>query len=314
MSSFNRFSSSRTIDAKMVWAYVELNTDLIRKAHLQGVPVLLDVPIGHQRDFLEITKREHEIYGAPYPLAFIDKWTAHCEKEYMAADWISAGSTFVKKTLVRRGISPDKILVNPYGVDGSSWRQCFSHRSSEIKTMVFVYTASLTLRKGIQYLVQAWKKANLTNAKLLIVGTGELPWDKICGSMPANISFLGRLAPVELQDLYSNAHVFVIPSLFEGLVRSGLEAMASGLPVIITEETGLTDYVTNGREGWIVKSADVEELADRLKWCRDNADSVVEAGVQAYQTGKRFEFSVYGANCARIAQDIIEGKNPNLLS
>jgi glycosyltransferase involved in cell wall biosynthesis len=86
--------------------------------------------------------------------------------------------------------------------------------------------------------------------------------------------------------------------------------MAAGLPLIVTEETGLTDVCTDGVEGWVVPAKNVDQLAARLKWCRENSEEVCLAGENAYLKMRGRCMESYGARCAEIAKAIIDGRNP----
>ena len=308
---FNLYSGSRRLNAKLVWAYVELNPWLLKRAKKRGIPIVLDNPIAHMDDYYAL-KPEFEACGIPWPDWWIRRWVAAAKREYALADWFNVGSSFVKKSLVARGIPPNRVFVIPYGVDAARWRTCHDSRAPQTP-FAFVYTASVDPRKGIQYLLRAWKSADLYDAELWICGGTEssMDWNRVCGALPAHVRFFGRVKHEKLEEFYAKASVYVLPSLLEGLARSGLEAMSAGLPVIVTRETGLTDFVTDGVEGWIVPARDADALADRLRWCVAHPDDVREAGEEAFRRMQGRDFSNYGDRCAACAKAIIEGRSPN---
>ena len=307
---FDWFSGTRRLNTRLVWAYVELNTRLLRRAKKRGIPIVLDNPIAHMDDYYAL-KPEFEACGVPWPDWWIRRWVAAAKREYQLADWFNVGSTFVRDSLVKRGISAERIFVIPYGVDAARWRKC--HDNREPKTpFAFVYTASVDPRKGIQYLLRAWKAAALDKAELWICGGTEasMDWNRVCGGLPAHVRFFGRVKHEKLEEIYAKSSVYVLPSLLEGLARSGLEAMSAGLPVVVTRETGLSDFVTDGVEGWIVPARDTDALADSLRWCVAHPDAVRKAGEAAYRRMQGRDFSNYGDRCAAIAEAIIAGKTP----
>jgi glycosyltransferase involved in cell wall biosynthesis len=73
-----------------------------------------------------------------------------------------------------------------------------------------------------------------------------------------------RAAPGDPVPAYHRAEVFVLPSLHDGFGFVVAEAMACGLPVIVTEDCGAASWVREGRTGWIVPSASVDALVDAL--------------------------------------------------
>lgn len=308
MEVFDFSAGMLKTNSKLIWAYVERNNRMIHVANQQRTPVVLDAPIGHQRGYMEILLREYQAAGMSFPRRLVSHWTRKCEDAYSRADYIMAGSSFVKQTLVERGVNPTKVIVNPYGIDGARWKSSFQMRQNRPhrKEIIFIYTAGVGLRKGVHYLIRAWKIAALPHSTLLIVGSGSLNWEKLCGGLPSNVKLLGFQNHPQLKELYASADVFVLPSLYEGLVRSGLEAMAAGLPAIITPNTGLTDFVQHGKQGWIVPVADVEALANQLRYCHEHREEVVRVGRAAHELLIQQTFEAYGDRCARYVKDITD--------
>lgn len=310
MRAFDWGAANCRWDARVVWAYADINAKLLAAARRRSVPSVLDVPIGHQRDHMEMLRAEHHAWGLPEPGGWDESWARLCEEQYASADWISAGSTFVKRTLVDRGIPAEKVLVNPYGVDAARWRRCAERPRDYSGKLTFVFTANLTLRKGIHYLLKAWNAAALRNAELLIFGNGTLDLTRIVGQLPESVRFIGYADHDKLAAVYSRAHAYILPSLFEGLARSGLEAMAAGLPVIVTEETGLRDFVEDGQQGWFVPSRSVDALAERLRWCTAHREELKTAAERAFQKVQSLTFDSYGDRCAAIVRALIAGRSP----
>ena len=306
---FNLFSGTRRLNTRLVWAYVEFNPWLLRRAKRRGIPIVLDNPIAHMDDYYSL-KSEYEACGRPWPDWWIRRWVAAAKREYALADWFNVGSSFVKSSLVAHGVPPEKIVVIPYGVDSSRWTACHENRQPNAR-MAFVYTASTEPRKGLQYLMRAWKQA-APDADLWICGGTEqaMDWNRVCGGLPPNVTFFGRVKHEKLAELYSKASVYVLPSLLEGLARSGLEALSAGLPVLATRETGLADFVTDGVEGWLVPARDADAIASRLQWCVSHPAEVREAGEAAFRRMQGRSFAAYGDQCAALAKAILEGDAP----
>lgn len=304
--AFERKSRHYANEASVVWAYMEYNNSLLKSCRKAGIPTVLDVPIGHQRSCHESMAEEHARYGVPYGSYFLERWTRAYELAYDLADRLVVGSTFVRQTLVDRGVPANKIIVNPYGVDTAFWDNVFRERpEGNTGVMTFVYTASVGLRKGIQYLLRAWKKADLDKCELLICGVNYLPDHEEFTPVPKGVRFLGPQTHDQLRAIYQNADVYVLPSLFEGLARSGLEAMAAGLPPIVTWETGLTDMVEDGVNGWVVRSRDEDSLADCLRACAANRQTVRSAGIRAHETARDYSWENYGRRCAAIVRELL---------
>ena len=100
------------------------------------------------------------------------------------------------------------------------------------------------------------ERAALKEARLHIAGGIAADAKTWVERAADHVTFHGQLAPDALRNLYQESDVYVLPSHEEGLARSVLEAMASGLAVIVTRETGTGDIVKPGEDGWIVEAGD----------------------------------------------------------
>jgi glycosyltransferase involved in cell wall biosynthesis len=81
-----------------------------------------------------------------------------------------------------------------------------------------------------------------------------------------------------LNDHYTSASVFVLPSLVEGLPLVLLEAMSCGIPIITTKNAGGLDLITDGVEGFVLDARDTEALKEKILWCYQNPQALAEMG------------------------------------
>ena len=173
------------------------------------------------------------------------------------------------------------------GVDLKLWfpTQDKPRHNSNDSQVRFVYTGRLVKWKGVAYLIEAFKSAlNYVDAELLIVGSGNereaLETQVSQLGIDDRVHFYGWLSHDEMRNCLAYSDVFVMPSLRESGGNSVLEAMAMGLPAIVTDWGGpgiLVDETcgikvkpnsplefTNGLSEAIVSLAQSEELRNRL--------------------------------------------------
>ncbi len=139
----------------------------------------------------------------------------------------------------------------------------------EGKKMV-LYVGRLKFHKGIEYFVSAAKFMD-KNTKFLIVGTGE--YEPVIAdyihdlNLKDRVTIVGKVPDEELPLYYSACDVFVLPSLtrLEAFGIVGLEAMASGKPVIVSDIPGVREVITDGREGYLAPPMEIENLAKKIK-------------------------------------------------
>lgn len=183
-------------------------------------------------------------------------------EEYRQADVITVPSKFSARTFVENGIAASKVEVNVLGVDLSRF---FMDRSEPPEEFTVTFAGALSVRKGLHVLLDAFKRAALPKAKLVLIGTMQPETQSLLEQHAGeNVQLLGRLPQAELRAKFSQSSVFVLPSIEDGFGMVILEALASGCPVIATDHTGGPDVIADGKNGYIVPSGDPGALADAL--------------------------------------------------
>ena len=244
-----------------------------------GLNILWQV-IAHHGLVYQLLKEEYERFPeamTPYVARmFLDAERINQRKDdqFKSADLIVTNSEFSRRTFVEAGIASDKVTAIPTGcppVDSVP-----PSRTTHSK-VVFLCAGTQSIRKGTQYLLEAWKTLSPTAAELWIVGKMELP-KHLLANLPESVAVKPSVAREELAEILRRADVLVLPTLGEGLAHIILEAMSAGLAIVTTENSGCGDLVEDGVNGWKVPIRDVDALAHRLQQCVDAPDLVVEMG------------------------------------
>jgi glycosyltransferase involved in cell wall biosynthesis len=195
----------------------------------------------------------------PYALTLAPRELRRLAAEVDLADVVVVGSQYAAESF--QGIvEPERLAVVPYGVDTSM----FSPRSCERPEgpLRVLFAGHVSLRKGIVYVLEAMKQLDPSRFELTLVG-------RLLGKGDGLRRYHGRfrhqggVRPQEMPEVYRQADVLVLPSLVEGSALVVLEAMASGMPVIVTPNVG-ADAVRDGVEGFVVPIRSAEQIADRL--------------------------------------------------
>jgi glycosyltransferase involved in cell wall biosynthesis len=216
------------------------------------------------------------------------------ERECELADMILVGSSFVRDSFVSEGINGKEIVVIPYGSDTSMFSPPAIRESDGVFRAMFA--GMLIQRKGISYLLRAYKAFHGPKTELMVVGrfVGDArPFDPY----RSLIKYLGNLPHPELARAYRRADVFVFPTLLEGMPLVVLEAMASGLPVITTRN-GPGDLVRDGIDGFLVPIRDPQAIAEKLEYLRLNPEIRAEMGRSARQRALQFTWQAYSEKAA----------------
>ena len=239
----------------------------------------------HGRTLAAVLRREAERfpqYVTPYYRMLLreaDDIIARKEREYALADLIVANSDYVRQTFVDNGVDPAKVVAIPTGcpsVDPIGARA--GEGSGPLR---FICVGSLSLRKGFPYLLEAWRAPRVgPAAELWVAGPCEIPVGNALAHEPG-LRYLGVLNKDELRQTMRDCDVMVLPTLCEGLAHSVLEAMAVGLPVITTVESGAGWLIEHGVNGLIVPASSVEHLAAAMGQALALRPTLAEMGARS---------------------------------
>ena len=178
----------------------------------------------------------------------------------------------------------------PYGVDLEYFPDASPNPDSPFRV---VYVGQITLRKGILDLLEAFRLLGLPDAELLLIGTMDRSLLPLLRPYQHLFRHLEAVPKTELTRHYANSSVFVLPSLADSFSLATLEAMASGLPVIVTPNTGASELITEGKHGFIVPIRDPGAIASKLHALYDQRAMCVEMGQNAQRLAKAQSWEKY---------------------
>ena len=194
-------------------------------------------------------------------------------REYELADLLLVLSDKAAHTFRVRGFPEEKLFYLPRGVDVERFKP-----GTRPKKFRAVFAGALIKRKGIQHVLEAWHRLNLSNAELWLVGfVHEEAKPFLKEFWRDNIRVVGFVRDPETYLSQGTIHVF--PSHWEGSAKVTYEAAACGLPQITTHEAG--DVVRDGIEGIIVKPGDVNAMAAALEHFHRHPEIVKQMGSAA---------------------------------
>lgn len=305
--------------AKAVSRNLDTNTDIliglssfsleaINRLRSKGGIAIVDHGSMHLNTEREILEPECQQYGfKPFGDWRHDWMRERMAEEFEAADHVFCCSELAKQTMVSHGVSEKKIFANPLGIDLQ--RFCPRRTSKEDHVFRIVCVGAMTPRKGTHYLVKAFERAQIPNAELWFIGappTDRILQEIVSDSCSRNSRILvkGSFPESHLPSVYQQCDLFVLPSLSDGWGMVVLQAMACGLPVIVTEMTGSKEVVEHGVSGWVIPSRNVDVLAAQLVHAHDDQDALIAMGRRArsrVQNG--FSWDDYGARLVQWLED-----------
>lgn len=276
----------------------------MQKAKRNGSTVVGIATVAHPRFDQEIHTEEHRRFGSVLLGEGFEAMSALIAQY----DYIIAISDFIKSSYVEQGFPAERIFVAYTGIPLPPMPE--PKRKGD--TFKVLYVAYTNPRKGLPYLLDAWRELTLPNAELVLVGnySTDTPeklrqyCDSIINSTQS-ITWAGGTS--DPTPYYEEASVFVLPSLSEGNPRVVMEAMAHALPVITTPNA--QSIVEDGKSGFVVPIRDADALKEKISYLYHHPEVAERMGREARLAMEKKKS--FGEAVREICHEILkrEGKN-----
>ncbi|MEJ7786359.1 MAG: glycosyltransferase, partial [Solirubrobacteraceae bacterium] len=208
-----------------------------------------------------------------------------------AVDAYDVNSLEAVDTLAACGVPASRVRYIPNGVDTDFWAPADTPITD--RSPIVVCAARLVARKRQSDLIEAFAASGLASAggRLFLVGDGperpRVEQQVRDADLQEAVVVCGVLAHRELRELYDRAVVAVLPSSWEGMPASILEAQACGLPVIGSDVNGTRDVIATGTTGLLYEMGDIDALRDNLLRLIEDRPFATDVGVAARQAVMR---------------------------
>jgi glycosyltransferase involved in cell wall biosynthesis len=264
-----------------------------------GRRTILNYPIAHHRwqyRYYSEQAIRRPAYAAALPsFGDVEEHAAALDLEIEMADTILVGSQFAHDTFVSEGIPSEKIRIIPYGVDISRFVPREAARPAAQPFRV-LYVGQIGERKGASYLLEAFKSFQKPDTELHLVGdyVGD---GAVYGRFASLFRHTPNMPQVMLPKAFQEADVFVLPTLVEGMGMVVLEAMACGLPVIVTSR-GPSEVVRHEVDGFVIPACDSDAIAMRLQQLYEDRELLRRQGANAREQAARWSWKRYAKTAA----------------
>jgi glycosyltransferase involved in cell wall biosynthesis len=222
------------------------------------------------------------------------------EREWALSDLIVCGSEFVRESVGEAGGPVDRCVVVPYGVSLPEARRLERTRPAGSPLRVLT-VGTVGLRKGAPYILAA-AKAIGGRAEFCWAGRNDLT-ETGAAELREAMRLPGQVPRAETARLFAASDVFLLPSLCEGSATVCYEALAYGLPVITTLNTGAV--VRDGVDGFIVPIRDPAAIVDRLDWLARDPVRLMRMGEAAAERSADYTLERYGERLTAALRPLI---------
>lgn len=213
------------------------------------------------------------------------------EAEYEVADRIAVPSEFARQSFIDLGVPESKLIKLPYGTNLSRFSKV---GDPDPNKFVVLWVGGVSIRKGFMYALEAFKKIKHPNKEFIVIGVLSEEIEVLMRNEDlSKVKLLGKVQNTLLPKYYSEANVFILPSIEDGFGLVMGEALACGCPVIGSMNTGARDLYEHGKEGFIIPIRDSKALADAMQNLIDDPtlrERMSSAAIERVKTVKGWDY------------------------
>ena len=288
---FDNYVASRLPAADIFQGATGQCANSLTAAKKRGSRTLLDVVTMHIEAFGAEQDRECALFGVRPTIG--RPLRERILQEYERADLIRVMSNPARDSFLARGVSPERVIaiippINP---------EEFAEAKFDDPTFRVSFVGLIEPWKGFHYLVEAFDALDLPDSELALWGgTGARPISRYMQErMACNPKIKLRMVDISrfYDEVYVRSSVLVHPSLADGYGYVVAEAMASGVPVIVTPNSGASELVIDGYNGYIVPVRDLDALRDRITHLARNPSQLRAMGRAARESMRALTFEKF---------------------
>ncbi len=269
------------------WKAYKFSKKLIKKNQYDLTHSFFAVPCG------VISQRIKHIFGIPYIVSLrgsdVPGYSERFENIYVIltpiihsvwkdAEYVVTNSNGLTD-LAKKSLSTQKFEQIFNGIDTNFYNKGKRTVKDRTKEFRILLASRLSRRKGFNYAIDAFVELFdfYPHIRMTIAGgegnaMKDLQAQVKKYRLDGRVTFTGAYVKEESPKIYNDADVFVMPSLNEGMSNNLLEALASGLPVLMTPTGGAEELVRDGQNGFLIKMKDVDSIVEKLKILIENPE------------------------------------------
>jgi glycosyltransferase involved in cell wall biosynthesis len=189
------------------------------------------------------------------------------------------------------GMNPSKTMIFPWGTDIEHFKPK-SFKPSNLKPFTLFCSRTWEPIYGVDILAKAFVKvaSKNPNANLILLGGGShgtrLRQILMNGGVMDQVHFGGHISQADLPRWYHMADLYISPSHVDGSSVTLMEALASGLPCLVSDIPGNQEWIENGVNGWLFRDGDADDLAAKILDAIKNRELFGKIGEAARKTAE----------------------------
>jgi len=288
-------------DCDLLYTHSTLQIETIQRAQSLRIPAVVDSGTAHPVHQNQVLGEERARFAPDLPPIFCPGEIERHLVEFDTADYVIVNSSYVRDTFIANGFDAEKLIMLSQGVDLSLFRPV----GKQDNVFRVLTVGLLSLQKGTHYLLKAFHELGFPNSELMLVGRPRPDIVPIFARYEGTFTHIPGVPHEQLYHTYSNASVFALVSINDGFASVVIEAMACGVPVIVSENVGARDIIREGIDGFVIPIRDVEAMKDRLTKLYENPCLCKQMGQAARLRAQEFSSDRYGDRLLEVYQHIL---------
>lgn len=290
---------------RTVYAYEDAAEATFSAAQARGLARIYELPIAHWQTVQRLLHEEAErlpawrqtIQGLDDSAAKLDRK----DRELELATAIVVPSRFVMDSLPAHIRSAKRCMLAPFGAPSSSARTDDPPRNGKGPLRV-MFAGAMTQRKGLADLFAAMRLLDRRDVELVVLGALNAPMSFYRSQYDAFV-YEGTRPHADVLSVMRTCDVLALPALVEGRALVQQEALACGLPLIVTANAGGDDLIEEGKTGFLVPIRSPEAIADRIAWFADHRSLLPEMRRHAVRKAAETSWSHYEEHVLSVVRE-----------
>jgi glycosyltransferase involved in cell wall biosynthesis len=275
--------------------------ETFRRAKRLGMATVLDAAATHHAT-------QDRFHGFAEPADLHRRITAVKDEEIALADHVLVVSELARRSYLEAGVPPERVHCVPLGADLGLFAPATGEAPAGAGA-VFVFAGAASRVKGLDVLLAAFARVHAAEpgSRLLVIGSPGDASPLLGPPPPAGVSVLGSLPQAELADRLRAADCLVLPSRNESFGMVVPEALATGVPAVVSDRVGAADLIAEGSNGWVVPAGDAGALAARMLHCAQEREELLRMRPACLASAAAADWSLYRRRLPALLRALLAG-------
>ena len=274
-------------------AYEDGAAKSFRRAKDNGILCSYELPIAHWTTVRKLLAEEAERLPEWEPTLEStrepEEKLARKQEELLLADRITCPNEFVLRSLPLEIRKKKPCLVAPFGSPDFSPPP---KKRADGKILKLLFVGSMSQRKGLADLMKAMELIDSPSISLSILGQPSMPMSFYRSNL-SSFRYLSPRSNKEVRKVMQEHDVLILPSIVEGRALVQQEALACGLPLVVTENAGGEDLIDEAETGFLVPIRQPQAIAEKIEWFAANKKLLPEMSDFAQQKASLYRWKDY---------------------